>query len=176
MSWFASILGLILSLAGAAALAASVDLVPTELGLLYAACGVVALSGGFITLAIAGLIRRVDALVELRARPPEPVYVESSAPLGEPAPAAPVVEPAPVVEAAEEPINENRVGRLPSLAGIEHALQEPEAAPSLVGRYSAGGATYMIFSDGSIEAETEQGAFKFASMSEFKAHLAGKRD
>ena len=170
MSWFASILGLILSLAGAAALAASLDLVPTELGLLYAACGVVALSGGFITLAIAGLIRRVDALVELRARPPEPVYVESSAPLGEPAPAAPVVE------AAEEPINENRVGRLPSLAGIEHALQEPEAAPSLVGRYSAGGATYMIFSDGSIEAETEQGAFKFASMSEFKAHLAGKRD
>ena len=176
MSWFASILGLILSLAGAAALAASLDLVPTELGLLYAACGVVALSGGFITLAIAGLIRRVDALVEVRARPPEPVYVESSAPLGQPAPAAPFAEPAPVVEAAEEPINENRVGRLPSLAGIEHALQEPEAAPSLVGRYSAGGATYMIFSDGSIEAETEQGAFKFASMSEFKAHLAGKRD
>ncbi len=33
----------------------------------------------------------------------------------------------------------------------------------------------MIFSDGSIEAETEDGAFKFASMSEFKAYLAGSK-
>ena len=33
----------------------------------------------------------------------------------------------------------------------------------------------MIFSDGSIEAETEEGKFKFASMSDFKRHLAEKR-
>ena len=33
----------------------------------------------------------------------------------------------------------------------------------------------MIFSDGTIEAETEEGAFKFASMGDFKAYLAGKR-
>ena len=87
----------------------------------------------------------------------------------------PDVERAPSFAAGEEPINENRSGRLPSLAGIEHALQEPETAASIVGRYSAGGATYKIFSDGSIEAETDRGAFKFASMSEFKAHLADKR-
>ena len=29
----------------------------------------------------------------------------------------------------------------------------------------------MIFSDGSIEAETDDGAYKFASMSEFKKFL-----
>jgi hypothetical protein len=33
----------------------------------------------------------------------------------------------------------------------------------------------MIFSDGTIEAETEQGAFKFASMGDFKAYLGGRQ-
>ena len=172
MSWFVFILAIILSLAGALALGASVDLQGTELGLEYSLCGAVAVSGGFITLAIAALIRRVDALARTAAAPgPESVYAESPAPfeghtLGE-------AEPATIAAEGEEPINENRAGHLPSLTAIEHALQEPEAAPTLVGRYSAGGANYMIFSDGSIEAETEHGAFKFASMNEFKKYLAG---
>ena len=75
----------------------------------------------------------------------------------------------------EDAVNANRAGHLPTMSQIEHALAEPEPAPTLVGRYSAGGANYMIFSDGSIEAETETGAFKFASMGDFKAYLAGKR-
>jgi hypothetical protein len=33
----------------------------------------------------------------------------------------------------------------------------------------------MIFSDGTIEAETEQGAFRFASMGDFKAYIAGRK-
>jgi len=33
----------------------------------------------------------------------------------------------------------------------------------------------MIFSDGSIEAKTENGTYKFASMSDFRAYLAGAR-
>jgi hypothetical protein len=174
MSWFAFLLGLILSLAGAAALVASVDLLTIQIGMIYAICGAVALGAGCIILAIGGLIRRVDALA-MPTPQPEIVYVESGAPLVDaPAPEL-YAEPAPLVEAADDPINENRTGHLPSLAGIEQALQEPEAAPTLVGRYASGGANYMIFSDGSIEAETEQGAFKFPSMSAFKAHLAGKR-
>ena len=178
MSRFAFFLGLVLCLAGAGALAASIDLLPTELGLLYAACGAVAISGGFITLAIAALIVRIDALARAPLSSPTfPTPRDDYAlmPTAEAPQIQPDAEPAPSLVAEEEPINENRSGRLPSLAGIEHALQEPETAPSLVGRYSAGGATYKIFSDGSIEAETDRGAFKFASMSEFKAHLADKR-
>ena len=65
----------------------------------------------------------------------------------------------------EDPVNENRAGHLPTpRARSSRRSAEPEAPPTLVGRYSAGGANYMIFSDGSIEAETENGAFKFASM------------
>ena len=33
----------------------------------------------------------------------------------------------------------------------------------------------MIFADGSIEAETTEGAFKFASMGDFKRFLADRR-
>ena len=33
----------------------------------------------------------------------------------------------------------------------------------------------MIFSDGSIEAETEEGAYKFDSMDDFKKYLAERR-
>jgi hypothetical protein len=176
MSWLVFFFGLVLSLVGALALAASIDLRGTELGPEYAISGAVALSSGIITLAIGALIRRIDAMAWRIAPPPrEPAYAESSAPAYEAPSRESYSEPAPVAEADEEPINENRTGHLPSLNAIDHALQEPEAAPTLVGRYSAGGANYMIFSDGSIEAETEQGAFKFASMGDFKDYLAGKR-
>jgi hypothetical protein len=72
---------------------------------------------------------------------------------------------------SEEPVNENRAGRLPTLGEIERAIETPESPPTLIGRYTSGGANYMIFSDGSIEAETDEGAFKFPSMSEFKKFL-----
>jgi hypothetical protein len=179
MSWFASILGLVLTLAGAAALAASIDLRATDLGLQYAVCGSVAVSGGFITLAIAALIRRVDAMARQPAPHPEYVYYPTSPPA---APAPPIEAYAPAdsrgdapAETAsatiEEPINENRAGHLPSFADVE----APEPPATLVGRYSAGGAHYMIYSDGTIEAETDRGAMKFASMDEFKTFLGARR-
>jgi len=69
---------------------------------------------------------------------------------------------------------EREVPATSSVVELEQALAET-AAPTLVGRYSSGGANYKIFSDGSIEAETESGAFRFASMAEFKAYLARAR-
>jgi hypothetical protein len=193
------VLGLILAVAGGGALFVSVDLLPTEIGILYAACGTIALSAGVIVLSIGALIRRVDQLAEgFAARPNEPAFAPGAvAPdvasdlhedpeefRAEPALSAehalPVEAPEPAPATApldeEEPLNENRAGHLPTLTEVEHAIAEPEAPPTLVGRYSAGGANYMIFSDGTIEAETEQGAFKFASMGDFKAYLAGGKD
>ena len=83
---------------------------------------------------------------------------------------------APDAEDAEQPVNENRSGRLPTLGEIERAIETPEAPPSLIGRYSSGGANYMIFADGSIEAETPEGTFRFASMGDFKHFLAGQKE
>ena len=188
MAIFVFILGLLLTVLGCGALIASVNLVPTDMGILYAGCGAVAASSGLIVVSIGALIRRVDALADAFSMPsPEPTPFETFALEPEP-PFVP--EPAPPEEAFEpiaervaasadervenEPINENRAGRLPTLAEVEHAIVEPGAPPTLVGRYTAGGAHYMIFSDGTIEAETEQGAFRFASMGDFKAYIAGR--
>ncbi len=191
MAIFAFVLGLLLATAGLGGLLASVDLLPTELGVLYAGCGTVALSSSFIVFAIAALIVRVDGLRRAMSAPryePPPAAVEAMAPTLEPEPVieepeappspeeAPPIAPADqVVLAEEEPVNENRSGHLPTLAEVEHAIAQPEAPPTLVGRYTAGGAHYMIFSDGTIEAETEQGAFRFASMGDFKAYIAGRK-
>ena len=74
----------------------------------------------------------------------------------------------------ESPININRTGHLPSLEAIETVLEtpeEPQGPPSIIGSYSSAGANYKIFSDGSIEAETSEGTFQFASMADFKRHL-----
>lgn len=204
MAIFTFLLGIVFVAAGLGGIVASINLLPTELGLLYAGCGVLAICAGGVMLAIGALIMRLGALraaVE-RAQGREGWQTAVSAVDGWPA-AAPAAEvasrgaEAPAFDGAAAPtayelesavapedgspleeddaVNENRSGHLPSMAQIEHALVEPEAAPTLVGRYSAGGANYMIFSDGSIEAETEEGAFKFASMSDFKAYLAGPR-
>jgi hypothetical protein len=180
MATFVIALGLCLAVSGFGGLIASLDLLPTEIGMLYAVCGVIAVSAGFIVLSIGGLIRRVDAL-DAGSRSMEATERDAS-----PEAELVVVEPEPIVfESApstapdndvgeEEPLNENRVGHLPTLAEVEHAIAHPESPPTLVGRYSAGGANYMIFSDGTIEAEMEEGAFHFASLAEFKAYLAGR--
>jgi hypothetical protein len=45
--------------------------------------------------------------------------------------------------------------------------------PVVVRTYTAGENSYVIFSDGSIEAETPDGHFRFASIDEMKAFVAG---
>ena len=212
------VLGLVLIAAGAGGLAASFDLLPTELGLLYACCGAILVSGGVVTVAIGVAVLRLEALTQmvhfvsavedlpdeadLAAAEPHPddqatlepdvaaAEMEVAAEEGE----APAVEPPPVeahsaVEAhlavqepleepaPEAPVEEAAVAGAPSVADLEQALAAAAAvaAPTLVGHYSAGGANYKIFSDGSIEAETEGGAFRFASMDDFKSYLASAR-
>jgi hypothetical protein len=150
---------------------------------LYALAGAVAISAAVVTFAIGVAIRRIDKLAKLirQSVSPAPVGV---APTNEAAQAegvfaAPVATEAESMESLaeavapedESPININRAGHLPSLEAIGTSLETPEAAPSLVGRYSSGAASYKIFADGSIEAESPEGTFKFASMSDFKRYL-----
>jgi hypothetical protein len=177
------VLSFILLLAGAASGYQSLDLLPTGIGVLYALAGAVAASAAVVTFAIGVAIRRIDSLATLvrqLAAPaiPDVAPVTESAPVRE-AIAPPVAIKAETVESVDEtlatedesPININRSGHLPTLEPIETVLETPETQPSLVGRYSSAGANYKIFADGSIEAETSEGTFRFASMGEFKRHL-----
>jgi hypothetical protein len=184
-------LSLILLIAGVASGYQSLDLLPTGIGVLYALAGAVAVCAAALTFAIAVAIQRIDALTKLMRQ-----SVWSSAlpaafevtPSTEAAPAEEVFAAPSAIEARvpasvdqthaaedESPININRTGHLPSLETIETVLEtperEPEAPPGLIGSYSSAGANYKIFSDGSIEAETSEGTFKFASMGDFKRHL-----
>jgi hypothetical protein len=190
---------------------ASYDLLPTELGLLYACCGAILVSGGVVTVAIGVAVVRLEALTQMvhfaaavedlpdedevvaaqiaedhqnhPAHAPDAAAVELEPPAQEGE--APAVELQPVDargaagEAVEEALTEAPAGEAagagaPGAADLEQALADA-APPTLVGHYSAGGANYKIFSDGSIEAETEGGAFRFASMADFKAYLARDR-
>ncbi len=55
-----------------------------------------------------------------------------------------------------------------NLPSPEQAAPE---APTVVGRYESGGASYVLFSDGTIEVETEVGLHRFGSMEELKAYI-----
>jgi hypothetical protein len=48
----------------------------------------------------------------------------------------------------------------------------PEAP--VIGRYESGGTSYVMFADGSIEASTENGVFRFASMAELKSFIENR--
>jgi hypothetical protein len=181
------VLTLFLLIAAAASGYQSLNLLPTGIGVLYALAGAAAACAAVMTFAIAIMIRRIDALTRLvrqSALPPavpaglEMVQMSETAPAEEVSAAPPATEeeaPASADEAPaaedESPININRAGHLPSLETVEES-PEPKRPPSLIGSYSSAGANYKIFSDGSIEAETSDGTFKFASMADFKRHLA----
>jgi hypothetical protein len=191
---FIFFLSLVLLIAAAASGYESIDLLPTSTGFLYAFAGAVAACAAVITFAIAVLIRRIDRLTRSAPQSARPSILSPGfgvTPSAETAPAegfseAPLAieakglggeEEAPGIE-EEGPININRSGHLPSLETIETVLEtpeEPQGPPSLIGSYSSAGANYKIFADGSIEAETSEGTFKFASMNDFKRHLVERR-
>jgi hypothetical protein len=84
------------------------------------------------------------------AREPEPE------PVSEPEPAFAQEEPA----AHETPVSEDKVA------------EAPRSNATIVGTYNSGDNTYVMFSDGSIEAQTPAGVFQFQSLDELKAFIA----
>jgi hypothetical protein len=54
----------------------------------------------------------------------------------------------------------------------EEAAKEPRSGATVVGTYNSGDNTYVMFSDGSIEAQTPSGVFRFQSLDELKAFIA----
>jgi hypothetical protein len=69
--------------------------------------------------------------------------------------------------------------KAPSMPASEEAKRSfiPETqqptVPAVVGRYEANGASYVLFDDGSIEAETDNQVYHFASMAELKKFIEG---
>jgi hypothetical protein len=47
----------------------------------------------------------------------------------------------------------------------------PAPSPAIIGHYESDGTVYVMFADGSIEARSESGVYRFGSMAELKAFV-----
>jgi hypothetical protein len=112
-------------------------------------------------LATVGLPKAPEAAARPEPMPPAvaAVPVEDTMPVHRP-PSAARVEP------AAEP-----VAAAPRVQPAPPQAPAPVEAPTVVGRYEANGASYVLFSDGTIEVETESGTHRFASMADLKEHI-----
>ncbi|MDP4005291.1 hypothetical protein [Methylobacterium sp. NEAU K] len=126
--------------------------------------------------------KAADARKPALAEADLPIPPPTAAPEPPPRPTpevAPAAGPAPEDDlfAAPETPPETKE-EAPSLRPSLDAAPEPESAPNpvartVVGRYASGGNTYVMFEDGSIEADTPQGRFTFESLDELKAFVDG---
>ncbi len=64
----------------------------------------------------------------------------------------------------------------------DHRQSDDEAPPEenlphaeVIGRYEANGTHYIMYADGSIDAETAHGAYRFSSMDELKRFIEGEQ-
>ncbi len=83
-------------------------------------------------------------------------------------------EKPPANKAPTEPAEEKSVEAAPPLAeDTEPATELASLAqePAVIGRYEAEGTTYVMFADGSIEAQSERGVARFKSMADLKAYF-----
>lgn len=110
----------------------------------------------------------------------------SSHPAAEPSGERPAVQDAPKADPADDLFVPSRpaadkpepIAAAPeqSETALRSSLDEaPAAGPerTVVGRYSSGGNTYLMYDDGTIEADTPNGRFTFASLDELKAFVDG---
>ncbi|HEX2724334.1 MAG TPA: hypothetical protein VHN20_00780 [Beijerinckiaceae bacterium] len=107
--------------------------------------------------------------------PPEPRLGDTPVAAG-PAPG----QPAPVPAGHEAALIEAEGGKAAAgaQAGTVTTPESSEAAggPTVVGTYNSGGNFYIMYSDGSIEAETPAGKFRFLSLDELKDFIAAGGD
>lgn len=105
-------------------------------------------------------------------REPEPVAQEP-APAHEPE-LEPDPEPELELESEPEPEPEPEPAPEPShepAPAPEPVLQATPPAKEIIGHYDAQGAHYIMYADGSIDAETVHGVYRFASMEELKQFI-----
>ncbi|SCX98099.1 hypothetical protein [Microvirga guangxiensis] len=127
-----------------------------------------------------------DTYVETRTTPSETSFFDDEPKLDEPEDERrseldrdDILEPAvePVAEREPEPEFEPETEILldepvAEQASEEKAEEEPRSDAMIIGTYNSGDNTYVMFSDGSIEAQTPGGVFRFQSLDELKAFIA----
>jgi len=85
-------------------------------------------------------------------------------------------------EAHVEPVAEHAVEAEPAKMAPQPEpytppppVEPPATPPAVIGRYESDGTTYTMFADGSIEAQTENGIYQFASMADLKTFIEARQ-
>jgi hypothetical protein len=162
--WAVSGAGLLLVVCGLGAMATGWDQILIERGWSLFIAGAMFVAGGAVTMSLGVLIGRLDALnrsaivvpggTDKRLAPAKEARDDRKA---EPAEAtSPKIVPA--EEAAAEAVQE--------VAGATE-----EAAPSVIDHYESGGASYVMYSDGSVDVQTEYGVRRYASLAELRSNM-----
>jgi hypothetical protein len=113
-----------------------------------------------------------DRIAPGTSRPPEETGTEQAL-AAEPEPGREVAEPGEFPAAApqaEDTATEETAAEEPAVP--EAQAEEPATATTIIGTYTSGDNRYVMYSDGSIEAETPQGLFHFNSLDELKDFIA----
>jgi hypothetical protein len=115
-------------------------------------------------------------VVDLAQPPPESAVYEpaDNAPAMEEADPGPEIKPAEKVDPSDQVSEEEEVTVGEQAVVVEEPVAPVDAPnqPKVLGTYNVGGRTYSMFADGSVQAMTEFGVERFASMEELRKHLA----
>ncbi|MCC3244126.1 hypothetical protein LG047_02115 [Methylocystis sp. WRRC1] len=141
--------GLLLAAAGGYGMWSGWDLIQLERGWSLFISGAVALSGGVVTIALGRVVAHLARLAPQVAS--DTPAVIAAPPVSTAAPPAPPPKPAVAAKPVEAP------------------AEKPLEEPTEVDRYTAGEATYVMYSDGSVEMRTATGSERFSSLAELRA-------
>jgi hypothetical protein len=174
---------------GAASISYGYGIILNERGWTMVISGSVALSGGFLLLGIAVTAGRIKRLQQEFAG-----FRESFGRLGAgvpmrpalalPEPIGPAATPSPARGTGKDEPEEHAVLKAadaipepapmpaepPTGAAAEARPAEPPR--SIIGTYNSGGNAYVMYSDGSIDADTPTGRYTFQSLDELKDFIA----
>jgi hypothetical protein len=170
-------LGLTLVAGGVYAMWTGWDMILLERGWSLFIAGSVALSGGVVTIALGRVIAYLARLgLGMSAAPiaaprddaspaPAPAQTESQPLPEQPESARPAPEPAPSADPAFEK---------PDFSSIFGGAPLGEQ-PTEVDRYSAGDATYVMMSDGSVEVRSPSGTQRYPSLAALRADAEARQ-
>lgn len=179
--WGVLVTGGLLALLGVYWLSAGWEHIQIERGWSQFIAGAMTLSGGVVTMAIGRLIRllaqqsRGVALAQTSVREPaKPSPARSAARAPEPEQHGRPPEPVASVAASASVETPSVRSSAPASYVVEEDLfpasqQMRSAEPVEVDHYTAGDSTYVMYSDGSVEVRTPQGAQRYESLEALRA-------
>jgi hypothetical protein len=169
--WLVIVMGVVLALAGFFAMAIGAEIVDIERGWTEVIAGATLLGSGVVTISIGLLIGALQsALAAGRGLAAESVRQETASPAldADPAAAAHSSVGAGIDQTASPTRENDDTDAAKELEGDRSRGGEPG---SVVGEYRIGGTTYVLYDNGDIVGDTDEGPVRFKSLAELRAHV-----